>query len=162
LAIAVFSAGTPSCSGLTLVSASRDDLSAATSAQAAAGVAAADIEVVGAAAVAGGLAWLGAELPPQLARAQSRATDAAALITDRRAQRNRIWVFPQEAGGPPTLHPGNVTGLVDALDSQRIAAIDALPPRLADETFSPCFYTPIVRAAHGDSSGVRGAAWLWR
>jgi fructokinase len=39
---------------------------------------------------------------------------------------------------------------------------DELPPRLADETFSPCFYTPIVRAAHGDSSGVRGAAWLWR
>ena len=39
---------------------------------------------------------------------------------------------------------------------------DDLPSRLADETFSPCFYTPIVRAAHGDSSGVRGAAWLWR
>ena len=39
---------------------------------------------------------------------------------------------------------------------------DDLPPRLAEETFSPCFYTPIVRATHGDSSGVRGAAWLWR
>lgn len=39
---------------------------------------------------------------------------------------------------------------------------DELPPRLAEETFSPCFYTPIVRASHGDSSGVRGAAWLWR
>jgi fructokinase len=39
---------------------------------------------------------------------------------------------------------------------------DHLPAKLADETFSPCFYTPIVRAAHGDSSGVRGAAWLWR
>ena len=25
-----------------------------------------------------------------------------------------------------------------------------------------CFYTPVVRAAHGDSSGVRGAAWLWK
>lgn len=37
-----------------------------------------------------------------------------------------------------------------------------LPSRLADETFSPCFYTPIARAAHGDSSGVRGAAWLWK
>jgi fructokinase len=37
-----------------------------------------------------------------------------------------------------------------------------LPPKLAEETFSPCFYTPITRAAHGDSSGVRGAAWLWR
>jgi fructokinase len=37
-----------------------------------------------------------------------------------------------------------------------------LPERLAHHTFSPCFYTPIVRAAHGDSSGVRGAAWLWK
>ena len=39
---------------------------------------------------------------------------------------------------------------------------DDLPERLAEETFSPCFYTPIARAMHGDSSGVRGAAWLWR
>ncbi|HEY5821348.1 MAG TPA: ROK family protein [Propionibacteriaceae bacterium] len=39
---------------------------------------------------------------------------------------------------------------------------DDLPDRLASYTFSPCFYTPIVRAAHGDSSGVRGAAWLWK
>lgn len=39
---------------------------------------------------------------------------------------------------------------------------DDLPGRLAEETFSPCFYTPIARAMHGDSSGVRGAAWLWR
>jgi fructokinase len=37
-----------------------------------------------------------------------------------------------------------------------------LPPRLADRVFSPVFHTPIVRAVHGDSSGVRGAAWLWR
>jgi len=34
--------------------------------------------------------------------------------------------------------------------------------RLADRLFSPVFHTPVVRAAHGDSSGVRGAAWLWR
>jgi fructokinase len=35
-----------------------------------------------------------------------------------------------------------------------------LPPRLAAATFSPVFLTPVVRAAHGDASGVRGAAWL--
>lgn len=35
-----------------------------------------------------------------------------------------------------------------------------LPGELAAYTFSPVFYTPIVRAAHGDSSGVRGAALL--
>ena len=39
---------------------------------------------------------------------------------------------------------------------------DELPARLAARTFSPCFYTPIVQARYGDSSGVRGAAWLWR
>ena len=37
-----------------------------------------------------------------------------------------------------------------------------LPGRLARAIFSPCFYTPILPAAHGDSSGVRGAAWLWK
>jgi fructokinase len=37
-----------------------------------------------------------------------------------------------------------------------------LPGALASYTFSPVFYTPVVRAAHGDSSGVRGAARLWQ
>jgi fructokinase len=39
---------------------------------------------------------------------------------------------------------------------------DDLPGLLADHTFSPVFHTPVVRARHGDSSGVRGAAWLWK
>jgi len=37
-----------------------------------------------------------------------------------------------------------------------------LPGRLAQRVFSTVFHTPIRRAVHGDSSGVRGAAWLWR
>ena len=37
-----------------------------------------------------------------------------------------------------------------------------LPPELAKYIFSPVFETPIRRAVHGDSSGVRGAAWLWK
>jgi len=37
-----------------------------------------------------------------------------------------------------------------------------LPPRIARHTFSRAFKTPILRARHGDSSGVRGAAWLWK
>lgn len=36
-----------------------------------------------------------------------------------------------------------------------------LPAKIASYTFSPVFATPIVRSKHGDSSGVRGAAWLW-
>jgi fructokinase len=37
-----------------------------------------------------------------------------------------------------------------------------LPEKIGDYTFSPVFYTPVVKAKHGDSSGVRGAAWLWK
>lgn len=43
--------------------------------------------------------------------------------------------------------------------------IDAIykdvPPLLADHVFSDFVTTKIVKAKHGDSSGVRGAAWLW-
>jgi fructokinase len=38
---------------------------------------------------------------------------------------------------------------------------EALPAAIGRYTFSTVFLTPIRRAAHGDSSGVRGAAWLW-
>ncbi len=37
-----------------------------------------------------------------------------------------------------------------------------LAPELADYVFSGVFETPIRKAVHGDSSGVRGAAWLWK
>jgi fructokinase len=33
--------------------------------------------------------------------------------------------------------------------------------RLPAHVFSPTVRTRVVRAVHGDSSGVRGAAWLW-
>lgn len=36
-----------------------------------------------------------------------------------------------------------------------------LPAALASRTFSTVFHTPILKARHGDSSGVRGAARLW-
>ena len=37
-----------------------------------------------------------------------------------------------------------------------------LPGRLQGYVFSDVCTTPVVAAKHGDSSGVRGAAWLWR
>lgn len=37
----------------------------------------------------------------------------------------------------------------------------ALPALLKSYTFSADAGTPVLRAMHGDSSGVRGAAWLW-
>ncbi len=43
-----------------------------------------------------------------------------------------------------------------------IPALYALAPKaLARHAFSDAVTTPIRKAAHGDASGVRGAAWLW-
>ncbi len=36
-----------------------------------------------------------------------------------------------------------------------------LPDAIVSRIFSDVFDTPVVAARHGDSSGVRGAAWLW-
>ncbi|MDE2575152.1 MAG: ROK family protein, partial [Rhodospirillales bacterium] len=36
-----------------------------------------------------------------------------------------------------------------------------LPRLMAPHVFSDFVRTPVVRNKHGDSSGVRGAAWLW-
>ena len=36
-----------------------------------------------------------------------------------------------------------------------------VPTLIQHYVFSDGVETPVVRAAHGDSSGVRGAAWLW-
>jgi fructokinase len=38
---------------------------------------------------------------------------------------------------------------------------DTVPALWAPFVFSDTIATRLVRAAHGDSSGVRGAAWLW-
>jgi len=38
---------------------------------------------------------------------------------------------------------------------------DAVPARWGDYAFSDRVDTRLVQARHGDSSGVRGAAWLW-
>ncbi len=61
--------------------------------------------------------------------------------------------------------------IVDVLDPDVIvlgggmsnveALYERLPAAIAPMIFSDLFETPIVKALHGDSSGVRGAAWLW-
>ena len=38
---------------------------------------------------------------------------------------------------------------------------ERLPGAIAPKVFSDVFTTPVRPALHGDSSGVRGAAWLW-
>jgi fructokinase len=41
------------------------------------------------------------------------------------------------------------------------ALYERLPGAIAPHVFSDIFETPVKRALHGDSSGVRGAVWLW-
>jgi len=41
------------------------------------------------------------------------------------------------------------------------ALYERLPAALAPHVFSDVFETPVKKAVHGDSSGVRGAVWLW-
>jgi fructokinase len=38
---------------------------------------------------------------------------------------------------------------------------ERIVPAIQKYVFSDVFTTPVLPAAHGDSSGVRGAAWLW-
>lgn len=42
------------------------------------------------------------------------------------------------------------------------ALYELVPAALEAHVFSDVVTTPIVQAQHGDSSGVRGAAWLWQ
>ena len=43
-----------------------------------------------------------------------------------------------------------------------IAALyDEVPRALQEFVFSDAVTTPVVKNRYGDSSGVRGAAWLW-
>jgi fructokinase len=39
---------------------------------------------------------------------------------------------------------------------------DTVPALWQPFVFSDRVTTPLRRATHGDASGVRGAAWLWR
>lgn len=45
--------------------------------------------------------------------------------------------------------------------SQIAELYDEVPARWTEYVFSDTVATPLVPAVHGDSSGVRGAAWLW-
>jgi fructokinase len=65
----------------------------------------------------------------------------------------------------------SLAGVVNVLDPEKIVLggglsniarlYEQLPRLVARYAFSDGIDTPIVRARHGDSSGVRGAAWLW-
>jgi fructokinase len=45
--------------------------------------------------------------------------------------------------------------------SNIVSIYEKVPELIAQQAFSKQFRTPILQNLHGDSSGVRGAAWLW-
>ena len=65
----------------------------------------------------------------------------------------------------------SLAGVINVLDPDKIVLggglsniaqlYEKLPALTERYAFSDGIDTPIVRARHGDSSGVRGAAWLW-
>lgn len=64
-----------------------------------------------------------------------------------------------------------LAGVVNLLDPHAIVLgggmsnvdelYDRLPAVVAHYAFTDVFVTPLLKAKYGDSSGVRGAAWLW-
>jgi len=86
----------------------------------------------------------------------ARAGDAAATATlDRYIDRlGRALATVVNLVDPDAIVLGGGMSNVDEL-------YDRVPAVIARHVFSDVCDTPVLRAAHGDSSGVRGAAWLW-
>jgi fructokinase len=92
-----------------------------------------------------------AEIASLAERGDLSATDALAIYENRlaRALASIINVLDPDV----IVLGGGVSNI-----SQLYAGV---PPLLKRFVFSDSADTPIMRARHGDSSGVRGAAWLW-
>ncbi len=88
--------------------------------------------------------------------AAMRAGDAAAVASfDRYVDRlGRALAVVCDIFDPDAIVLGGGMSNVDELYPR-------LPPIIAKGVFSDVFTTPVLKARWGDSSGVRGAAWLW-
>ena len=91
------------------------------------------------------------EIPTRAAAGDARAAAALARHADRLARGLAVIV---------TLLDPDVIVLGGGL-SNMAHLYDAVPGLLRARVFSDVCDTPVVPAKHGDSSGVRGAAWLW-
>ncbi len=90
-------------------------------------------------------------LPDRAAAGDQRAADALMRHADRVARGLAVVIN--------TLDP-DIIVLGGGLSNMDHLYVD-LPRLIPEHAFSDVIATPIVRAKHGDSSGVRGAAWLW-
>lgn len=107
---------------------------------------------------------------PAMARDHARVTGET---IDARAIAARAAEGDPRASGTLTRYrrrlAKGLSGVINVLDPDVVvlggglsnidALYDDLP--LSDYVFSDAVTTRVVRARHGDSSGVRGAAWLW-
>jgi fructokinase len=84
------------------------------------------------------------------------ADDAAAKAT---LERHRHRLARSLAGVINILDPDII--VIGGGVSQLAGLYEPLPELLAEWCFSDGIFTPVVPALHGDTSGVRGAAWLW-
>ncbi len=98
----------------------------------------------------------GAQLTPAeiAARAESGDTDCEATLQRYEARLGRAL-----AGVINLIDPDAIVLGGGLSNLQRLYR--NLPAACRPHVFSPIFQTPIVPPRHGDSSGVRGAAWLW-
>ena len=99
----------------------------------------------------------GVALTSQEVIAAMRAGDAAARATYQRyvSRLGRGLASVVNILDPDVIVLGGGMSNVDEL-------YDDLPAIIGRYVFSDTFDTPIRRNVHGDSSGVRGAAWLWK
>ena len=90
-------------------------------------------------------------LPARAAAGEQRAREALARHLDRLGRGLAVIVNILD---PDAIVLGGGLSNMDHLYAE-------LPTVLRRYVFSDTVATPILRNAHGDSSGVRGAAWLW-
>jgi fructokinase len=93
--------------------------------------------------------------PLEIARAAARGEPEAVLAIDTYVDRlSRALASVINIVDPDAIVLGGGLSNIEQL-------YETVSPRLSRYVFSDSVNTPVVRATHGDSSGVRGAAWLW-
>ncbi len=105
---------------------------------------------------------------PGFARAHGTGQDARAIV--QAAEQGDASALASVAAYTDRLARG-LAVIADILDPDVIvlgggmsnvaSLYDHLSQAIGSYTFSDIFTTPVRKAVHGDSSGVRGAAWLW-
>lgn len=94
------------------------------------------------------------DLPSMVAAAARREARAVASLERYVDRLGRALATIVNVLDPDAIVLGGGVSNIDAL-------YERLPAAVAPHVFGDTFTTPILRSLHGDSSGVRGAAWLW-